>query len=1240
MKKKIFYILLSLAVLFCVIIASLPFLIESEKIQQQILQRIEQCYLVDASVNNVKVSFFPLPHIDLSTVKLKDDKFTLFIPEIRLWPSWKIIIGQAEVGRVNLTNPQFTLLQDFWNQDEPESSSFVFPQHIPGMSIIIIDGTITLPQLNTDFGIVNTTTFSMINSTLAIEDNSMNLEWYSRLSFGEDITLNAFISLADLTGSGDISTNHLDLGAVFQASPHSLFALISDTSDFTSSFTYSPEKGLLFQFDGDIPDFTLTGPDLGNKPPVPIRAHEGKLDIFFNKNTFEINIQSLNLVEPRAQIQGNCSYYLPENGTEKHVKLDLQGQDIDATSVRRKLLDLVGSNFVAKTVCEIVQSGHASSASYYFDDTIPAFENINTMTIDVDVERADIHLKYVPIDLHNAKGKIRIKDGDLTGWDITTTVGDSKGKNGSFLVGLGSENWGLTVDVDIDADLQDLPQVLRDIIPDKDVVEELHLLTSRGRADGHLHIGDDLRDFKVRVDVQSFNNSEIRYDRLSWPVSPIKGQLQVTDSGANWTDLSLNIGNHIIRKTTGSIKWTDPLIPFELTSLSGIFDNNTILAELKSYDTLKEPLDSVITSMIGSTQLVGSIKGNLFDPSGYVYNFDTNIKDIIIKSPYFPESISLTTAHARITDSTIAIKETTGMLFGDSLHIDGNLAHDTWMNWSGNLTFNGELKQPLLNWVKMKGLLSNMLQINTPSVMDNMQVKWQDHDFLVQGALQPNGTTSRLQMKFNKTNEIMAGDFKITHKEQTCRIKFINESLNNSWDFFIDGTLPGQALMDIFVDPFIQFNTITGKMDIHARFPTEETPPDFTFSGNLLLTRLNLLVDQQRSPKHTISFSVTGHDQILSIHNFDINYNTDFLHSKGQFQSEGWDGYLNLELQSPSINTETVEEITDTLDIFLYDRLGIPRNTTKNPSKYNLHADIDFNFAHFTVPFGEKNVMEQDVNKYQFPVTPLQGQYTIDNISSSLQVDDSMVCGLEVAALLTWSGEKETSKSVSIQTPGDSTVELRDFLECFNSNAVIEGQMTFKAGVKTKQGAVETGHFILNSKNGHIYKFVAVAKAISILNIKGWSGSIWQKGFYYNEIELSGTVENDILQISKFFIDGDGVDLVGKGSFDIDRMEYDMVFYVVPFASINSIVTNVPIVGRLLGGKEGRIVSVPVKITGSAIDPDVSVMDTGEIGESTKKWIWDTITIPFDWQSTSKPPEKSSDQQQNQKEQVPALQDK
>jgi hypothetical protein len=53
------------------------------------------------------------------------------------------------------------------------------------------------------------------------------------------------------------------------------------------------------------------------------------------------------------------------------------------------------------------------------------------------------------------------------------------------------------------------------------------------------------------------------------------------------------------------------------------------------------------------------------------------------------------------------------------------------------------------------------------------------------------------------------------------------------------------------------------------------------------------------------------------------------------------------------------------------------------------------------------------------------------------------------------------------------------------------------------------------------------------------------------------------------------------------------------------------LVGRIIGGKKGAILTFPVKVEGPLGNPSVSPLDPSSIGKATIDFITDTLSLPF-----------------------------
>ena len=132
------------------------------------------------------------------------------------------------------------------------------------------------------------------------------------------------------------------------------------------------------------------------------------------------------------------------------------------------------------------------------------------------------------------------------------------------------------------------------------------------------------------------------------------------------------------------------------------------------------------------------------------------------------------------------------------------------------------------------------------------------------------------------------------------------------------------------------------------------------------------------------------------------------------------------------------------------------------------------------------------------------------------------------------------------------------------------------------------------------------------LTISDILNSYGEGGFPYSEVDLSAHIEENNLVLDRAKINGRGMNLLAEGQVDLSSLEADMIFYVVPFKTIDSVMNFVPLVGRVLGGRKRTIITIPVGITGNIKDPDINVLGAMAVGKSALEMIGDALLLPYD----------------------------
>ena len=886
MKRKISLISGFFLLLVLLVIISAPLLIKSRKVQEQVLDRIQDIYIVDASIDDLRFTWLPFPHLTAQGFKVNHSRFAATSSTAVFYPTWKIVLGLSSLGRLHVTDPVIEIFPspalDWGGQEQGRGLK------MPDVDLFIKNGTLLLPGRQHDVLSLASTKLQGIKAVLHGRGRTSTFTWQSAAGFAEQISFE---------GSFDHQGNVQLRGAVSGLRPHdllveddtSLLVPVVDSVDLEMQLEKN-SAGLEIALQGDMPDFGLRR--LENTEIF--RLGQGDFVLRHGREAdFSLVLNNLVVASPHLRLSGEISRYLPSvQADEAHVKIDLQALEIDLTTVRRKVLTLLADSSVARQVVDIVRSGRAHSASYYFDAPVASFEDVTAMTIGVDIAEADIHLADIPLDLTRASGPILIKDGDLTGRDITTWVGDAKGTSGVFLVGLADDKYGLEVDVDIDANLAELPAVLRTLLDDEDVVRELGTVQGRGRARGHLHIGDDLRDYQVRVDVDHYENAELRYDRLSWPVRLDAGRLQVTESSLQWQGIKAYLASHTITESSGRVNWDDPAVPLTVHSLHGFFDANTLLGELRSYPLLAEAFTGIIDAAHGAIELSGTLQGPFFKPEEYVYNVEASVKNSSFKTPVLPQEVLVERASAAITDQEIRIQAGKGRLLDQPINLSGSLFHQDWQGWHGSLQLSGILADSHINWLRNQDILPRLIVPTPPHRVEKMSISWDDDAIRLSGRVFAEQEETFLDLDIADLAASSTASIQVSSPTGQALFSLHQAEIDEELTLSFSGDLSSTSL-EAFMGPGrITFASISGDFTLSKRRDHLLDAILFDFSGPLQAKNVTWQWGEQKRKVTIPSLALQGDGGVLAIKKMEVQANNESLSVAGTFANQPGKGHL------------------------------------------------------------------------------------------------------------------------------------------------------------------------------------------------------------------------------------------------------------------------------------------------------------------------------------------------------------
>ena len=157
-----------------------------------------------------------------------------------------------------------------------------------------------------------------------------------------------------------------------------------------------------------------------------------------------------------------------------------------------------------------------------------------------------------------------------------------------------------------------------------------------------------------------------------------------------------------------------------------------------------------------------------------------------------------------------------------------------------------------------------------------------------------------------------------------------------------------------------------------------------------------------------------------------------------------------------------------------------------------------------------------------------------------------------------------------------------------------------KTGEEIKKNL--NGNISIESKNGKIKKTTLgiFSKLLSFFNFFKWH-EFWIKdiqvnGMPYRSIKGDFLIKNGIAYTENFFLDGNAMKISAVGNIDIPKGTIDMKLGVQPLSTLDTIVSNIPVVGYILGGDNNSFVIAHFKVTGDLKDPDVESIPIQSLG--------------------------------------------
>ncbi|MFZ5774779.1 MAG: AsmA-like C-terminal domain-containing protein [Thermodesulfobacteriota bacterium] len=1187
------------------LMALVPRLIEMDRVRAQVIDQLNRELGGEASIGRLEWHWLPLPHLAVYETRFASEEVELTLPEGSIYPKWWTMFAQeVQVARVLLDQPEIAIkrLPITMHADRP----------LPNLDITVIDGSLSVAA-NDSWHLFHNRSFTVSSLSLdtVISSGSVELSATGVPSFGDYFDISATIPRKDDSFRLEADLRKVRLHEAFSEVADGTLAMTESATTLKASLQGRGQESFKARLNGDLPGVIAA---IGEKK-LPFTGGNIDLTAVRTGQDLLVRLGRLSFAEPGLTVTGTVRRSASTAaGGDPLWQLDLKGNDLALAPIRQALLARWPDNFVVKTVCGIVLDGVARKASYAFHGSTGDFHFVRNMEISAETDGATIAPPVGGLVLKETKGSMRIKDGKLTVAGESARLGNSSGRDCRLVLGLPSDDHEFRLDVDIDADVADLPGVLKGLVHHQRFQEELaRFRKAEGRASGHLHVGEDLRDLAVTVRVDSMRGKG-EYNRLSKPFSIEAGQLQVAPGSVEWKEVRGALGPHRVARGSGKVTWNGET-RLAITELDGSLDaGEALAADLSFFGSLVSPITENITRASGTITVSNTrISGMATDPATWQGGFDLGFGKLSVESPRLPVPLEISGGKASIGNARISLANLTATLFGDPITAHAELSHAALANFQGNLVLQGRVGQELGQWLREQRIVPESLFPRLPMAVETLALTLRpERGYAVRGLLAPivtAGKAPKVDFSVDSSPENpMKLAMRVTAPDEEAKITLdLLDRTRETFLFSWKGRLSGKTASLLLARQELLQGTVAGDFQLHA----PKDPTKISASGQLDATALRLPL--AGSPDRILEvpeLRLTGTGHGLQVRNLSLNRDEcQGVRLSGSVTPTTDGVALSLDLAARSLTRQAALRLQEDLK-----RLRGEQNPGGHP--WRITGTVRFNLEEFlSGPPAEPTLGRP-------PATlvwrPLIGEIRIlPEWKMSATISGGRLCCLSTTG--EWFSTPSLGQSnFQLKSICEEQPRFENVLPCLGyPQDIIEGAFSLDGRLAGEKDNWHDGEITITSQQGRILRMKLLSRIFSVVNLTdllrwvepGDEGH--GKGFPYTDLLFKGHIKENELIINEAVIRGEGLNLFIKGRMHLTSFQVDAVVMVSPLKTIDAIIAKIPLLGRVIGGETGTVVTFPVAVTGNIADPQVTLLPPSEVGEGVMNIIKRAITLPF-----------------------------
>ena len=389
----------------------------------------------------------------------------------------------------------------------------------------------------------------------------------------------------------------------------------------------------------------------GHEPAV-LRQVDARVVVESKEDRITVTLDRLKVMTPRLLFAGVFSI----RPASPRLSLYIKGTNLPVQQTGGFALAAAGEMPPVRNITDIVRDGTVPDITFESGgDTFEELGAIKNIEIKGGLEQGGIHIPGLGLDFTAVQGAFTVSKGILQGTGIEGRLGKSTLRQASLKLGVTGDDGPFHLETVAKADPQEALDLLRQLVKDKPLLQELHRIQSvSGAMLGRLALGGTLASVEPRVSVSEMNLSA-RYDRIPFPVTIGRGSFVYDQEQITVKDLTGTVGQSTFSGMDARIdRGPEPRLAVRSGTL--FLHAAEMHGWLASLKPVRTPLGEIASASGSITISSLSVNGPAQSPEAWAVSAAGSSDSLTVSSPDLPEALSLSCRSFSYDPERISVK--------------------------------------------------------------------------------------------------------------------------------------------------------------------------------------------------------------------------------------------------------------------------------------------------------------------------------------------------------------------------------------------------------------------------------------------------------------------------------------------------------------------------------------------------------------------------------------------------------